>query len=284
MQELIVKALIVLGALDLFLIWFVSSAAKLSLSSTMTADGESELTSSKIAFIFTGVASIVGLAFRLYGFTRSLWLDEFGTLWVIEGSFSQLLERVNVFQGQSPLYYLLTWLFVYFIGESEFILRLLSLLLGVGTVYGIYVLGDFLYGKNIGLISASFLWLSSSMVQTSSDARPYALALFMTVIMFYGFGRAAQSGERFGRWLFIAGGVGLFSTHYVLILVATGTALGYILFPRLRSQYPARQFALDIGIQVLLVSWCLPHMVWLWSRRESFSWLGSANYLGVVNK
>ena len=117
------------------------------------------------------------------------------------------------------------------------------------------------------------------MVQTSSDARPYALALFMTVIMFYGFGRAARSSERLGRWLFIAGGAGLFSTHYVLMLVATGIALGYILFPRLKSQYPARQFALDIGIQVLLVSWCLPHMLWLWSRRESFSWLGSTNYL-----
>ena len=34
------------------------------------------------------------------------------------------MERVNAFQGQSPLYYLLVWLFVHLIGESEFTLRL----------------------------------------------------------------------------------------------------------------------------------------------------------------
>src|SRR5262245_11446011 len=140
MPEFIVNTLVVLGAFNLLLIWFVGKTAKLSFAPKTTPDGESELSSSKIAFIFAVVASIVGLTFRLYGFNRSLWLDEFGTLWVIEGSFSQLMERVNAFQGQSPLYYLLVWFFVHLIGESEFTLRLLSLLLGVGTVYGIYVL------------------------------------------------------------------------------------------------------------------------------------------------
>jgi Dolichyl-phosphate-mannose-protein mannosyltransferase len=279
MQELIVHTLLLLGALNLLLIWFVRKTAKPSFAPKTPPDEESELSSCKVVFIFAVVVSIVGLAFRLYGFNRSLWLDEFGTLWVIEGSFSQLMERVNAFQGQSPLYYLLAWLFVHLIGESEFTLRLLSLLLGVGTVYGIYVFGNFLYGRNAGLISASFLWLSSSMVYSGTDARPYALALFMAVIMFYGFGRAAQTGERFGRLLFIVGGVGLFSTHYILILVGIGIALGYVLFPRLRSQYRSHQFALDVGAQVVLVSWCFPQIFQLWSRRESLSWLGFTNYL-----
>ena len=206
MPDLIFKTLLVVGAVNLFLVWFASRTAKLSFAPEMTADGESKLGSSKFAFVFAAFAGIVGLVFRLHGFNRSLWLDEFGTLWVIEGGFSQLMERVNTFQGQSPLYYLLVWLFVHFIGESEFTLRLFSLLLGVGTTYGIYVLGNFLYGKNAGLVSASFLWLSSSMVRSSSDARPYALALFMAVIMFYGFARAARRGDHVGRWLFIAGG------------------------------------------------------------------------------
>src|SRR5215471_18766895 len=113
MPELIVNRLLVLGALTLLLVWFAGRTAKLIFAPKTTPDGQSELSLSKVAFIFVVVASIVGLAFRLYGFNRSLWLDEFGTLWVIDGSFSQLMERVNAFQGQSPLYYLLAWLFVH---------------------------------------------------------------------------------------------------------------------------------------------------------------------------
>jgi Dolichyl-phosphate-mannose-protein mannosyltransferase len=246
---------------------------------TMATAKESESSLSKMVCLSAAAAGVAGMAVRIYGINRSLWLDEFGTLWAIEGSFSQLVERVNAFQGQSLSYYSLVWLFVQVLGESEFTLRLLSLLLGIATAYGIYVLGSMLYGKNTGLISASLFWLSSPMIRSSINARPYALALLMAIIMFYGFARTARSGDRFGRWLFVAGGVGLFSTHYVLILVAIGIALGYLLFPRLRSHYTVRQFALDVGTQVLLVSWCFPQIFQLWSRREGLSWVGSTNYL-----
>jgi hypothetical protein len=101
--------------------------------------------------------------------------------------------------------------------------------------------------------------------------------------MFYGFARAAQTGDRIGRWLFVVGGVGLFSSHYVLILVALGIAFGYLLFLRLRSKYPVHQFALDVGLQLLLTSWCLPHLIAFWRHRESLSWLGVTNYLVFLN-
>jgi Dolichyl-phosphate-mannose-protein mannosyltransferase len=245
----------------------------------MTTIKESESSLSKLIYLFAAGAGVVGTAVRIYGFDRSLWLDEFGTLWTIEGSFSQLIERVNAFQGQSLSYYSVAWLFVHVLGESEFTLRLLSLLLGVATACGIYVLGGLLYGKNAGLISASLIWLSSPMIRSSVDARPYALALLLATIMFYGFARTARSGDRLGRGLFVAGGVGLFTTHYVLILGAIGIALGYLLFPRLRSHYTVRQFAVDVGTQVLLVSWCFPQIFQLWSRREGLSWVGSTHYL-----
>lgn len=166
----------------------------------------------------------------------------------------QLLDRVREFQGQSPFYYILAWTFVRIFGESEFVLRFLSFLLGVGTIYGAFILGKLLHGKTAGLISAVFLWLSSPMVQSSVDARPYALALLMTVIMLYGFARAAQRGDVLGRCLFIAGGAGLFSAHYTLIPVATGIALGYCLFKALRDLYPARRFVFDIGMQLMISS------------------------------
>ena len=279
MKELFVKPLIVLGALDLLVVWFIAKVVKLP-AAYRSADAENSASSlSTIVYLCATVAGIAGLSFRLYGFSRSLWLDEFGTLWAVEGSFSQMWERVNAFQGQSPFYYSLAWLFVHLFGESEITLRLLSFILGIGTVYGMYLLGNFIEGRNVGLIAASLLSVSPSMVQASADARPYALASFTALIMFYGFARAARSGDRVGRWLFIIGGSALFSAHYVLILAAMGIPLGYILFPRLRSNYSVHQFVLDVGLQLLLISWCVPHMVAFWNRRESLSWLGSEDYL-----
>ena len=116
------------------------------------------------------------------------------------------------------------------------------------------------------------------MVQANADARPYALGLLMTAIMFYGFARATQLADRKGRWLFIAGGVGLFTTHYLLTLIALGIALAYLCLPNLRANYLPRKFAQDVGLQLLLVTWGLPQLSQLWSRRAELSWLGEANH------
>lgn len=279
MKELFVKPLIVLGALDLLLVWFTARIVKLPAALQSSEAGNSPSSSTAIIYLSATVAGVAGLWFRLYGFDRSLWLDEFGTLWAVEGNFYQMWERVNAFQGQSPFYYSLAWLFVHLFGESEIILRLPSFILGVGTAYGAYLLGNLIEGRNVGLIAASLLWLSPSMAQASADARPYALASFTAVIMFYGFARAVQRGDPVGRCLFIIGGAALFSAHYVLILVALGIASGYIVFPRLRANYSVHQFALDVGLQLLLISWCVPHVIAFWNRRESLSWLSSEDYL-----
>jgi hypothetical protein len=71
----------------------------------MTTAKESESSLSKMICLSAAGAGVAGIAVRIYGINRSLWQDEFGTLWAIEGSFSQLVERVNAFQGQSLSYY-----------------------------------------------------------------------------------------------------------------------------------------------------------------------------------
>ena len=225
---------------------------------------------------------MAGLFVRLYGLDGSLWLDEFGTLWVVEGSLAEVARRAHAFQGQSVFYYALAWLVVQLFGESELALRMVSLVLGIGAAYGIYRLGGALWGKKAGLLSASLFWLSPTIVQSSADARPYTLALLMAVVMFYGFARATQDGGPLGRFLFIAGGVGLFSAHYLLALMGAGLAAGYFLFPPLRVRYPLRGFCLDVSLQLLFVTWSLPQLFRLWSRRDSLAWFEASNNYLVV--
>ena len=77
-------------------------------------------------WVFTALCGVAGIAFRLYGLDRSLWLDEFGTLWVVEANFASLIDRVFSFQGQTPFYYTCVWLAIQLFGESEVVLRLPS--------------------------------------------------------------------------------------------------------------------------------------------------------------
>src|SRR6186997_618470 len=101
-------------------------AAKLRVSSNIGPDLVWIRAFGALALIVVMV--IAGVILRAIGVTRSLWLDEFGTLWVVEGSLAEAVRRTIAFQGQSPLYYVLTWPFPHFFGESELALRLPSLL------------------------------------------------------------------------------------------------------------------------------------------------------------
>ncbi len=278
MNEFLLLPLIALGLLALWVAWILNKIGG-SADRHPAGPSASKEKFTKSSIICAGLSGLIGLGLRLYGFDRSLWLDEFGTLWTVEGSIAQLLDRVYVFQGQSPLYYLFPWSLVHSLGESEIALRLGSLIFGLAAAYGIFQLGSIIYGRNAGLISASFLWLSPVAVQMDAQARPYSLALLMAVFLIYGFARAASNGDRLGRWLFVFGGVGLFFAQYVLVLMAVGVALGYFYISRLKFQYPWRQFAADTGIQVLLGSLGLPHVIALWQRRASLSWMGPPNYL-----
>lgn len=276
MIDFLVIPFILLGALALLVIWLLSRMEKF----TPKSPPEQSTTSRSIWLIFLAtIIGVIGLGLRLYGINNSLWLDEFGTLWTIEGDLLEVVRRAFSFQGQSPFYYLTVWACVRLLGTSEITLRLPSLLFGVATIYTAYRLTNDVYGRNAGMITACFLWIAPAMAQTSVDARPYALALLMAAIMFYGFARATKTGSRNGRWLFITGAVGLFSAHYLLIPVAMGVAIGYICFPILREKYPSTRFARDVGIQLLLVVWCLPQIGQLWENHERLSWLGAANYL-----
>ena len=157
-------------------------------------------------------------------------------------------------------------------------MRLPSLLFSVATAYVIYRLGRGIGGREAGLLSAALAWASFSLVEAGANARPYALAVLMETVLLLGFRIATRNGSRWGRLLFIAGGAGLFSAHYVLVLPVGGLAVAYMLFKDLRESYPFRCFTTDVVAQILLVVPWIPHLLALRARSEELSWLGSGDF------
>jgi len=222
---------------------------------------------------YVAVCAVLGAVQRLSGLDRSLWLDEFGTLWTVEAGAVEAWGRALAFQGQSPLYYLLVAAFVGVLGESEVVLRLPSLLAGAATAGVAYRLGRAAGGtREDGALAGALVWICPALVAVDRFARPYALAVLLLALLLDGYLRAAR-GERGGRLQVVLSGAGLFYAHYVLALGAAGLAVAHALRPESRERYPWRSFLVDAALQVALVAPALPHLAELLARRRELLWL-----------
>ena len=75
------------------------------------------------------------------------------------------------------------WLWVRIFGWSEFWVKLPFALMGIGSVYLIYLIGRQWFNRKVGLFSAAFFAVSQFTVFYSQLARPYAAGLFFVLLM-----------------------------------------------------------------------------------------------------
>jgi hypothetical protein len=220
----------------------------------------------------------IGMILRLDALTSSLWLDEFGTLWIVESDFLRMLERALAAYGQTPLYHTLPWLSLQVFGESELALRAPSLLLGCLSLAAVYSCARAIAGPTAGLCAVALFWLSIPGVERTVEARPYALVLLTVAVALTGFVHAVQSGTRRARVTWIVGGAAVAWTHYVHYPIVVGLYVAYTALPALRARYPIRRFAIDGLVQIALVLLGSAQVFTLIPRRVAISWIPHFNY------
>jgi 4-amino-4-deoxy-L-arabinose transferase-like glycosyltransferase len=121
-------------------------------------------------------ATLVGFVLRLYHLGDApLQSLEIYTWDFSHQSVRFIFERLAYIETNPPLYYLLMKL-VMKLGESEFVLRLPSVLAGTLAIPLVYVLGRFGGASSGGAIGAALLALSALNITYSRQARTYALA------------------------------------------------------------------------------------------------------------
>lgn len=165
---------------------------------------------------------------------ESLWLDE-----AISYQRSNLPVRDLVAESirafHNPTYFLILRAFLTF-GDSEFFLRLPSVLFGIGKVALVYRIGRSVGGSRAGLLSALVVAVSQSQIHYDQEARMYAPQLWAISVASLGLVSVLQvadapPSERRARWpwvLFVLGSVFALYLHNtsVLFLMACSTALG----------------------------------------------------------
>jgi uncharacterized membrane protein len=131
---------------------------------------------------------VVGLAIRLHLLGRlSLWGDEGFSERASTHSFYYLWNILPEFEFNPPAYYFLLKAWTYFLGNGEWELRLLSVLLNVATIPIIFLIGRMLGERSKessyrGLLASAVFTLSSIQVQYAQEARCYSLLTFIVAL------------------------------------------------------------------------------------------------------
>jgi len=138
-----------------------------------------------------------GLVRCLIAANEPLWLDELHTSWVVAGELGDVYQRAQI-GNQTPLFFWLTWAAVEVFGETALSLRLVSLIAGTATIFAAGWIVFRWTGSTIAAATTSVLiafdaWFNMQFIYHATEARPYALIQFLSVIQVALFWRLSLS-------------------------------------------------------------------------------------------
>jgi uncharacterized membrane protein len=130
---------------------------------------------------------VVGLVLRVVQIgSDGLWLDEAYSVALAHMSIIDMV-KATASDVHPPLYYFLLHYWVMAFGDSEIVVRLLSVVFGIAAIVMIYELGRLLFNREVGLVGALVLALSVFQIFYSQDARMYSLLVLLSLLSLYFF-------------------------------------------------------------------------------------------------
>lgn len=151
--------------------------------------------------------------------TLSLWHDEAVSWSQSNRSFYDMLVQVSR-DNYPPLHNIILNVVIRFFGDSEFALRLPSVIFGTLAVLFTFLIGQAILGFRIGIYAAILIAFSVFHIWYSTEVRMYALLSFTSALFFYYSLRAVQ-GKLADGYLALAGIALLYSHVYGAFLFAS---------------------------------------------------------------
>ena len=111
----------------------------------------------------------------------SFWFDETFTLYFAKLPWSEAWQYLQ-FENNPPLHFFLARIFFILLGHNEFLLRLLSVVMSVGTIPIVYLLGKKAHSYIVGLIAAAFFAISGLSIFNAIEFRMYPLLMFLSAV------------------------------------------------------------------------------------------------------
>jgi mannosyltransferase len=131
--------------------------------------------------MLAGITALAALLSVLFLGDKSFWLDEAISVAIARSSWLEMWSIISRGEANMALYYvLLHWWLIF--GQTEPIVRGLSVVFSVLTIPVIYGLGTRLFGRKIGLTAALLLAVSPFIIEYSQEARSYSLVLLLSTL------------------------------------------------------------------------------------------------------
>lgn len=252
--------------------------------------------STRTYFLMPGTIVLVGLFLRLWGLgQKSIWLDEIWSITVARMPLHSVIWSIRNQDPNASLYYLLLHYWIA-LGQSEFIVRLMSALAGAATIAIFYALGEHLFNKRVGLIASLLLAVNLYHIQYSQEARSYSLVVLLVSLSSFLFVKAIERhGKKYLAPYVLVSALAVYA-HVFGILVIAAQCASLILLQL--HQVPWKRLAAAMVATGALV---LPAAILLYERTKvpfvKLSWVpppsirrvydllyafaGNASYYGV---
>jgi hypothetical protein len=116
---------------------------------------------------------------------KGMSLDETFSVWLANHSVGDMLQWIAKIDQHPPLYYLLLHYQIALEGDTPYYVRLLSALLGAGTIPVIYLIGKRMSGAVMGLAAAVLLAFSPFNIYLAQETRMYTCLTFNAAVAIY---------------------------------------------------------------------------------------------------
>lgn len=172
-----------------------------------------------------GALTIVAIALRIPSLNSCLWLDEVITMArYARWPFARILTSFPD-QNQHMLFSLLAHTSVLSFGEHAWAVRLPSVLLGVGSIWALFLLGRRLLGETEALLACALMAVSYHHIWFSQNARGYMGLLFFTNLSTW-LWLKAMDRDSWPKWLGYSAAVALgMWIHMTMLFVMAAHAL-----------------------------------------------------------
>ena len=214
---------------------------------------------------------LIGLLFRVYHLgTQSIWLDEAFSVALAKMNLPQMVQATAA-DVHPPLYYFLLHYWIIVFGTSASAVRLLSVLFGVLAIPMIYVVGRQLFDKEVGLVGALILALSSFNIYYSQETRMYSLMVLLALLSMYFFWRFLQQSNLVSSVGYVLSTTLLVYTHNYgwFVVIAQNIYVVTLLFLSKNRTYKLKHW---VALQAIDLALFVPWMVVLVNqilRREA---------------
>lgn len=168
-------------------------------------------------------AALVVLRLWIMPLPSSLWLDEFGTVWVTDGGLGRVVERARLFPQSVP-YGALVAVVRGAAGTSEWALRLPSLAAMLAAALLVGRLGRACFGGAAGLLSAGIFLLFPAVEFAAADARPYAFAVLFSTAALLALRAWLERGRARDAAAYVAAAAAAVYFHYLFAASLAGHA------------------------------------------------------------